>query len=65
MKSLNLKDNKISNIGNLVSIPNLKFLDLSGNQLTTVEEGQISDTLRVLILARNNLSFIDNSFKNF
>lgn len=57
IKYLNLQNNEILKIENLVSLPNLHFLDLSQNKLT--ELGPCISKLaamRVLILSKNMLS---------
>ena len=60
IKYLNLQNNEILKIENLVSLPNLHFLDLSQNKLT--ELGLCISKLtamRVLILSKNMLSALN------
>ena len=38
VKCLNLQNNQITKIENLVSLPNLHFLDLSSNKLSEINE---------------------------
>ncbi len=69
VKYLNLQNNEISKIENLVSLPNLTFLDLSGNRLREVAGLQsVSEHLRVLILSKNQIEAIrqplDSCLKN-
>jgi len=61
VKYLNLANNEIRRIENLVSLPNLNFLDLSQNMLSTINQLTTSSAvlqLRVLILAKNRIETI-------
>jgi Leucine-rich repeat (LRR) protein len=53
LKFLNLGNNAITKIENIVSLPNLSFLDLTGNKLKEITSHPTVKSLKVLILARN------------
>jgi leucine-rich repeat-containing protein 49 len=60
VKYLNLQNNFITKIENIISVPNLNFLDLSLNQLTEISMIPEKSTLKVLILSKNKISSIKN-----
>ena len=53
LRLLNFQHNCIPRIDNLVSLPNLIFLDLYDNQLTEIANLHTVPTLRVLMLGKN------------
>ena len=67
VKYMNLYGNQITKIENLVSLPNLHFLNLGSNKLTEINNCQITLVhLKALILSSNLLTQIRNlsSFAN-
>lgn len=59
IKYLNLQNNEIVKIENLVSLPNLTFIDLSMNKIKEVSNLQgVADNLRVLIMSKNQIEHI-------
>jgi leucine-rich repeat-containing protein 49 len=60
LKLLSLKHNKIKSIENLVSLPNIIYLDLYDNQINEIENLSTATTLRVLMIAKNHISKIKN-----
>lgn len=60
LKHLNLSFNEISKIENIVSLPNLTFLDFSQNKLTEIAKLPAFQHLRVLILSKNFIEKIEN-----
>ena len=60
VKYLNLQNNDISRMENLVSLPNLHFLDVSSNKLAEIGSSIANLTaLRVLILSKNMISSVN------
>jgi len=60
VKYLNLQNNDISRMENLVSLPNLHFLDMSSNKLAEIGASIAGLTaLRVLILSKNMISSVN------
>ena len=53
VKYLNLQNNEITKIENLVSLPNLTFIDVSGNKLKDISNFSTVENLRVLMLSKN------------
>ena len=53
LKSMHLQNNEIGKIENLVSLPNLNFLDFSLNRLHDISSLSSVPSLRVLMLGRN------------
>lgn len=60
LKFLNLSNNSITKIENIVSLPNLSFLDLTSNKLREITTHPTVKSLKVLILARNQIEEIKN-----
>jgi len=60
LRLLNLQHNYITKIENLVSLPNLIFLDLYSNKIKEISHLHIVPTLRVLMLGKNNIERIRN-----
>ena len=60
LKLFNLQHNFINKIGNLVSLPNLIYLDLSDNKINEISNIDTVPTLRVLMLGKNNISKLEN-----
>lgn len=60
VKYLNLQNNLISKIENLVSVPQLNFLDLSSNLLTEINIIPEKSNLKVLMLGSNKISQVEN-----
>ena len=58
LKLLSLKDNLIDKVQNLVSLPNLIYLDLTNNKISELENFQGMANLRVLIVGKNKLTRI-------
>jgi Leucine-rich repeat (LRR) protein len=59
IKYLNFQNNEIVKIENLVSLPNLTFIDLSMNKIKEVSNLQgVADNLRVLIMSKNQIEGI-------
>lgn len=56
---LTFQHNKISKIENLISLPNLLYLDLYDNQIKEIENISVP-TLKVLLLPKNNIGKIKN-----
>ena len=60
VKYLNLQNNDISRMENLVSLPNLHFLDVSSNKLAEIGSSIANlYALRVLILSKNMISSVN------
>jgi leucine-rich repeat-containing protein 49 len=53
IKYLNLQNNEIIKIENLVSLPNLTFIDLSCNKIKEISNFSTVESLRVLMLSKN------------
>jgi len=65
IKYLNLQNNEISKIENLVSLPNLTFIDMSLNKLKEVSNLiAVSEHLRVLILSKNQIEVIKHPLES-
>ena len=60
LRLLNFQHNFISKIENLVSLPNLIFLDLYSNQIKEISGLHTVPTLRVLMLGKNLIEKIKN-----
>lgn len=60
MRLLNLQHNLITKIENLVSLPNLIFLDLYNNHIEEISHLHTIPTLRVLMLGKNYIKQIKN-----
>jgi Leucine-rich repeat (LRR) protein len=60
LKYLNLSNNSITKIENIVSLPNLTFLDLTGNRIKEITVHPTVKSLKVLILARNMIEEVKN-----
>jgi Leucine-rich repeat (LRR) protein len=60
LKYLNLSNNVITKIENIVSLPNLSFLDLTGNRIKEIAAHPTVKSLKVLILAKNQIEEIKN-----
>lgn len=56
VKYLNLQNNMISRIENLVSVPQLNFLDMSSNLLTEINSIPEKSNLKVIMLGKNKIS---------
>ena len=59
LKMLTFQHNKIVKIENLISLPNLLYLDLHDNLIRDIENLTIP-SLKVLLLAKNQLTKIKN-----
>jgi Leucine-rich repeat (LRR) protein len=55
-----LSNNSITKIENIVSLPNLAFLDLTGNKIKEIIAQPTIKTLKVLILGKNEIEEIKN-----
>jgi leucine-rich repeat-containing protein 49 len=53
IKYLNLQNNEIIKIENLVSLPNLTFIDLSCNKIKEISNFSTVESFRVLMLSKN------------
>ena len=60
LRLLNLQHNYITKVENLVSLPNLIFLDLYDNEIKEISHLHTVPTLRVLMLGKNNIERIMN-----
>ena len=60
LRLLNLQHNLITRIENLVSLPNLIFLDLYNNHIEEINNLHTIATLRVLMLGKNYIKQIKN-----
>lgn len=60
LRLLNFQHNQISKIENLVSLPNLIFLDLYSNLIKEISHLHTVPTLRVLMLGKNQIDKIKN-----
>ena len=60
LKVLSLKKNLIKNIENMVSLPNLLFLDLMCNKLVFIANLENLLNLKVLLIAENSISAINS-----
>ena len=60
LRLLNLQHNLITRIENLVSLPNLIFLDLYNNHIEEINNLHTIPTLRVLMLGKNYIKKIQN-----
>jgi leucine-rich repeat-containing protein 49 len=60
LRLLNFQHNAISKIENLVSLPNLIFLDLYSNAIKEISHLHTVPTLRVLMLGKNQIDRIKN-----
>ena len=60
LRLLNLQHNLITKIENLVSLPNLIFLDLYNNHIEEISHLHTIPTLRVLMLGKNYIKQIKN-----
>lgn len=60
LKLLTFKGNRIEKIENVVSLPNLIYLDLYDNQIKEIQNLHTVPTLRVLMIAKNNITRIRN-----
>ena len=56
---LTFQHNKVNRIENLISLPNLLYIDLYDNCIKEIE-GVGIPTLKVLLLPKNNISRIKN-----
>ena len=55
-----MSNNSITKIENIVSLPNLAFLDLTGNNIKEIIAQPTIKTLKVLILGKNEIEEIKN-----
>jgi len=60
LRLLNLQHNLITRVENLVSLPNLIFLDLYNNHIEEINNLHTISTLRVLMLGKNYIKQIKN-----
>ncbi|CAK73904.1 unnamed protein product (macronuclear) [Paramecium tetraurelia] len=60
LKILTYQHNRIQSIQNLVSLPNLLYLDLYDNQLKEIDELKQVQKLKVLLLPKNQIRRIQN-----
>ncbi|CAD8095545.1 unnamed protein product [Paramecium primaurelia] len=60
LKILTFQHNRIGTIQNLVSLPNLLYLDLYDNQIKEIEELKQVQKLKVLLLPKNQIRKIQN-----
>ncbi|CAD8148990.1 unnamed protein product [Paramecium octaurelia] len=60
LKILTYQHNRISSIQNLVSLPNLLYLDLYDNQIKEIDELKQVQKLKVLLLPKNQIRRIQN-----
>ena len=60
LKQLTLSYNEITRIENIVSLPNLTYLDLASNKLSEVNKLPALQHLRILNLSKNQLTKIEN-----
>ena len=56
---LTFQHNKVNKIENLISLPHLLYLDLHDNLIKDIENIAIP-TLKVMLIAKNNLNKIKN-----
>ena len=57
---LTFQHNKINRLENLISLPNLLYLDLYDNSIREIENLSILTNLKVLLLPKNQISKIKN-----
>ena len=60
LKQLNLAHNEIVKIENMVSLPNLTFLDISHNRISEMAKMPVFQQLKALILSKNFINAIEN-----
>jgi leucine-rich repeat-containing protein 49 len=60
LRLLNYQNNAIERITNLDNLPNLIFLDLYNNRITSMGNLAYVPSLRVLMLGKNKLEVIEN-----
>lgn len=53
LKYLNLSNNAIVKLENIVSLPNLSFMDLTGNKIKEIHMQPTIKSLKVLVLGKN------------